>query len=281
MPSASPTSATVSVRGSFASALTSRTRTCRERTARTSCSASPRVFGADFSAPDRAENQSTKSVHQLPGVGSTESRNSCGSCGVVVADAIARLLVGRRVDERRDVTVRRQHEAALPADQLHAAVAARPGADVIGDAGDDVGVDRRLRQVDRGAEHGRLARRLVSELSMPELQEVGVQLGRHPGRVGVPVEDVERGRALAQQVVVHPVVPHQVAGAQPGEDGGEGAAVEEAVGARFGGRGGHQLGAGDRRHQPGAGLVEHRDAAATNAARRFSCPVATRCAEHE
>ena len=39
-------------------------------------------FGAALSAPERAENQSTTSVHQLPGVGSADARNSCGSMSV-------------------------------------------------------------------------------------------------------------------------------------------------------------------------------------------------------
>ena len=44
-----------------------------------------------------------------------------------------------------------------------------------------------------------------------------VEGGRQPGRVRVPGQDVEGRRVLTEQVVVHPVVPYQVVGAQPGE----------------------------------------------------------------
>jgi len=47
--------------------------------------------------------------------------------------------------------------------------------------------------------------------------EVAVQAGRQPDAVLVPVQDVERGRVLAEQVVVDEVVPDQVVGTQPRE----------------------------------------------------------------
>jgi len=56
-------------------------------------------------------------------------------------------------------------------------------------------------------------------------------------RVRVPVQNVEGRRVLAEQVVVDPVVPHEVVGAQPREHAGQRAAVEVAL----------ALGLGERR----------------------------------
>ncbi|MCY1418602.1 hypothetical protein D9M71_341650 [compost metagenome] len=56
-----------------------------------------------------------------------------------------------------------------------------------------------------------------------------MQGGRQAGVVVVPVEDVEGRRLFAEQVVVDPVVPHQVVGAHPGEHLGHVAAVQHAV----------------------------------------------------
>ena len=73
-----------------------------------------------------------------------------------------------------------------------------------------------LAEVDRRAEH--VERALDETVGQVEVEEVGVQPGRQARRVVVPEEDVERRRVLAQQVVVDPVVPHEVVGAQPRED---------------------------------------------------------------
>ena len=79
-----------------------------------------------------------------------------------------------------------------------------------------------------------------------------MQPGRQAGRVGVPVQDVEGGRVLAEQVVVDPVVPHQVVGTQPGEHLGQVAAVEVAGPLRAGAGGfDRRL----RRQHPDLGLL--------------------------
>ena len=83
----------------------------------------------------------------------------------------------------------------VAAEQLGAAVAVLPGRDVVGDAGDDVGVD-----VDWDRSTGTpstVSAPGVDELVVHgEVDEVGVQAGGHPGGVGVPEQDVE-GRRLA------------------------------------------------------------------------------------
>jgi hypothetical protein len=56
-----------------------------------------------------------------------------------------------------------------------------------------------------------------------------MQRGREACRVGVPVEDVERWRLLAEQPVVDDVGPDQVVRAQPEEHAGQVRAVEVAL----------------------------------------------------
>ena len=131
-----------------------------------------------------------------------------------------------------------------------------PRRDVVGDPGDEVGVQRDRRQVHRRAQHGQLAR-VHERVLQGHADEVAVQSGRHPRRVGVPVEDVEGRRVLAQQVVVDPVVPDQVIGPQPREHSGQRAAVQVAPAGRVGHRRGRHGGVGQGPGGPGPGVVEH------------------------
>ena len=151
-----------------------------------------------------------------------------------------------------------EHEPGVAAEQLGAAVAVLPGRDVVGDAGDNVGVGVDLGQVDGRAEGADRAR-VDQVVAHRDVDEVGVQPRRHPGGVGVPEQDVERRRLLAEQVVVDPVVPDQVAGPEPGEHLGERPSVEVAPATR------HRLGRGGRRlvdqrgRGAGLGVVQHGD----------------------
>ena len=61
------------------------------------------------------------------------------------------------------------------------------------------------------------------------LEIVAVPAGRQVGGVAVPVEQVERRRLLAEQVIVDHVVPDEVAAAQQVEGRGHVAAVEIAL----------------------------------------------------
>ena len=56
-----------------------------------------------------------------------------------------------------------------------------------------------------------------------------MQPRRQSRGVGIPVQHVEGRRALAHQVVVDPVVPDQIVGAQPGEHLGQVLALEHAA----------------------------------------------------
>ena len=164
---------------------------------------------------------------------------------VGVAGLVSGLLVTGRVDKRGDVSAGGKDEPALAAKQLGAAVAVLPRADVVGDRGDDVGVDLDLGQVDAGP--STISAPGVTSWFCIQVDEVRVQLRGHPGGAGVPEQDVERRWLLAEQVVVHPVVPDQIAGAQPGEHFGQGPAVQVTTAGR-------RL---RRRREPSAGQRGH------------------------
>ena len=123
---------------------------------------------------------------------------------------------------------RGEHEARFAAEQLGAAIGVLPRDDVVGEAGDDVAVDVDGAEVDRRAEH---VERLGPGEGVleAELDEVAVQPGGEPDRFLVPVEDVEGGRLLAEQVVVDDVVPDEVVRPQPREHALERVAVEIAA----------------------------------------------------
>ena len=91
------------------------------------------------------------------------------------------------------------------------------------------------------------------------LDEVAVQAGGEPDGVLVPVQDVERGRLLAEQVVVDDVVPDEVVRPQPREHARERLAVEVAAARRFGDGGRRELAVRERRGRAGALVVERGD----------------------
>jgi hypothetical protein len=85
-----------------------------------------------------------------------------------------------------------------------------------------------------------------------------VQAGRQAHRVLVPVQDVERRRLLAEQVIVDHVVPDQVVRPQPREDALERAAVGVAAASGLGDGRRRDLAVGERRGGAGALVVECR-----------------------
>ena len=147
----------------------------------------------------------------------------------------------------------------VPAEQLRAAVAVLPRADVVGDPGDDVGVD-----VPPPRSTGVPSTVIVPGPGQGIVQGQAVRSRGAAPRV-IRVVSAFQNRmsnagGAAQQVVVHPVVPDQVAGAQPGEDLGERPAVQVAAPARTG----EIAAAASRRSASGRGhrrlpVVEHRD----------------------
>ncbi|CRI74747.1 Uncharacterised protein [Chlamydia trachomatis] len=107
---------------------------------------------------------------------------------------------------------------------------------MIVDAGHAEAVHRDLAQVDGRAAYLQAAR-MAQGVVLEEVQQVAVQGGGQARVVVVPVQDVERRRFLAQQVIVDPVIPDQVVGAHPGKHLGHVAAIQHAllVGAALGG----------------------------------------------
>jgi hypothetical protein len=149
-----------------------------------------------------------------------------------------------------------QDEPRTAAEQPGAAIAGLPGAEMVGGAGDQVGAHVDLGQVDRRAEHG--GRAGPGEgVADGEPHQVAVQAGGHPGRVSVPVQDVEGRWRPPPQVVVDPVVPDQIPRTQPREHLGQGPAVQVSPCRRGGnGRPGGAL-VERRSGRPRPGLVEH------------------------
>ena len=126
-----------------------------------------------------------------------------------------------------------------PPSSSRAAVGVLPRDDVVGEAGDDVDVDRRHGPRSTGEPSTVIAPGSDHRVVQREADEVAVQAGREPDGVLVPVEDVEGGRLLAEQVGVDDVVPHQVVRAQPREHAGQRLAGRRSRGGRIGdGRGG-------------------------------------------
>ena len=128
-----------------------------------------------------------------------------------------RLRVARRVHQRGDVSAGREHEAQIPdSEQPGTAITGLPRRYVVGDPRHHVGVGGQLVEVHRRAQHAYGAWRR-KRIMQTHRHHVPVQCRRHPCGVGVPVQDVERRRRLALDVVVHPVAPYQVRRPQPCE----------------------------------------------------------------
>jgi hypothetical protein len=109
-----------------------------------------------------------------------------------------------------------EHEGAALAVKLRRVVAALPRRDVIGQACDDIAVQIDSTHVERRAAYFKPTG-IDERVGVDEIEEVGMQTDGQSRRVVVPVEDVESRRRVAEQVVVHPVVPDQVVGPHPGE----------------------------------------------------------------
>src|SRR5262249_16598423 len=135
---------------------------------------------------------------------------------ISVVDEETHLRIANRIDNRLDVPSGTDDEGALAAEQARGAVAGLPGRDVIGQRADPVDVRAHLAEIDRSAkdlERTRMAKRILEE----DLEKLGVQGRWQVGVVVVPVEDVEGGRLVAEQVVADPIVPDQIVWAEPGK----------------------------------------------------------------
>ena len=159
--------------------------TCRRHTCRARRPAPPgsppSVVGRrDLLARPLAQPRPCSPATRSPAPSRPAASHSFGSAGVESGHLEGRLRVARRVDQRGDVPAGRQDEPALPAEQLGGAVAGLPRAEVVGDPGGDVGVDGHRGEVDRRAEHRRLAR-LGQRVADGDVDEVAVQAPRSSG----------------------------------------------------------------------------------------------------
>ncbi len=140
---------------------------------------------------------------------------------------------GRRVDHARNVAGGPHHKAFLAGQHLGRRVGAANRHDMVFTR--TVNVDRQIQlaQVDFFATHHGLAGldQVVFQVGVAQIP--GVKRTRQVGGVAVPVQQVERGRGLPLQVVVHHIVPHQVIGAQKTEGAGQVLPLHQAAAAHL------------------------------------------------
>ncbi|CAB5718569.1 Uncharacterised protein [Aeromonas hydrophila] len=156
-----------------------------------------------------------------------EPRLGAGGFGVVLPEAV---LVGiRRIDDAGDVARFGQDEALLATEQLHALPGALPEGDVIVHGRHQQHRGLHLGEIDAG----------VADLEFPlhqlvfqiePAQQAVVGLARHVGAVAVPVQQIERHRALPLEVAVDVVIPVEAVLPQQAERDRQLAPVHDALG---------------------------------------------------
>ena len=178
--------------------------------------ASPRSSARPMRSPPRTSSQACQCGHQLPARVSAPARNSSGvACAPSFVRNDAFGLPGGLISDWTWPLIgsaRSRRAAESGAGQI----AALPGRDVVGAAGDHVGVAGDVLQRQRWPP-------IVGPRSAASRRSRSAAASRNAARpegawCRVPVENVERRRRLAHQVVVDPVVPDQVVGPEPGED---------------------------------------------------------------
>ena len=100
--------------------------------------------------------------------------------------------------------------------------------------------------------------RLGEQVAREDVEQLAVEPGGQPRGVVVPVQQVESRRRVAHQVVVDPVVPHQVVGPHPREHAAHLLALQHALHARGALGGDHRLGRGEETELRLVAHVEHR-----------------------
>ena len=150
-----------------------------------------------------------------------------GGFGQRVADPVVALLLGRRVDDAGNVARGAEHEALLAAHHPCRGIGRRPGHDVV--LARAVDEDRRLdrAEVDLFAADRQRTGLDQFVLQVGVAQVPAVHRARQIGRVAIPVEQVERRRRLALEVVADDIVPDQIVRAQEAEGGGQVLALQQ------------------------------------------------------
>ena len=151
-------------------------------------------------------------------------------CRQAVIGGVAVLVLVRRIDDTRDMTRATEHEALDGGlGQLGAVVGGLPLGDVVLACGDPVArcldlgeIDRHAVQLDATGLH-----QAVLEIHVTQIPGMGT--GRQVGAVGVPIQQVERGRRFALEIVGDVERPEQVILAQQIEGERHHAAIQIAV----------------------------------------------------
>src|SRR6185437_13939570 len=171
---------------------------------------------------------------------------------VTLRSPVAAAVLRRRIDHAGDVAARAEHEPfVLSSQQLQRPVSGAPGDDVVFARREHEKRQLDRAEIDRHAAIGERAglAQLVGKIRVAQV--VAVHRTRQVGAVGVPVEDVERRRGLAQEIVVDYVRPDEIVRAQAGENEGEVRSRQDPVLADgrlarrnhgFGARGDHRRG---------------------------------------
>ncbi|MND33014.1 hypothetical protein D3C80_235980 [compost metagenome] len=131
----------------------------------------------------------------------------------------------RRVDDAGNVAGSAEHEFHRPAKQRSAREDRFRRRDMVVAGGEIVDRDLDIAEIDPFAGNAHQStREIVLEITIAQIKRVAG--GGHPGRIGVPVEQVEGQGLGAAQVIIDHIGPDEIGGAQHVEDGRHDRAVE-------------------------------------------------------
>ncbi len=139
-----------------------------------------------------------------------------GISRVALIDEVRRLRIPWWIQKGLDVAAVTQDKRDLAPKQLRGRIAALPRRDVIGDACDEIGIVGHFGEINRRPQHLERAG-MGKRIGFVQVEQLAMQFGGQTGRVVIPVEHIEGRRVVADQVVIDPIVPDQIVGAQPGE----------------------------------------------------------------
>ena len=152
-----------------------------------------------------------------------------GIRGQAVVGPVLVLLRDRRIDDAGNVAGAPEEKLDRAAEQLRPRMCRLPRRDVVLHGRYETGRRGHLREIHRCAADHQFSG-LGEQVAHVHIAQIeGVHLGRHARRIRVPVEQVERERVLAEQVVVDDERPDEVVVAQHVEGAGHVGAFEEAA----------------------------------------------------
>src|SRR5215831_16858423 len=138
-----------------------------------------------------------------------------------------RLWIGWWVEKTLQMAAVRQHKGRIVAVDLGCLVDRLPRCDVIGETGDDIAVELDAPHVNDATIQFQPVW-IDERIGEVEIYVVMMEARRQTGRIGVPKQNVERGRLVAEQIVVDPVIPDQIVGSHPCKHASKFLTVENA-----------------------------------------------------